>query len=227
MVRRVVERRKDTRNGIRIGASPDAIRGHGSCTCLLLTFRQKLDTRHVCGIKTVPLATGLTTERRAHNKEGSIDVYRLFRQRALHWQLLLVSVEFGMLTSGVYAAVMLRYWGDADTQLAISQMLRWRAPLVAGVLIAAMAALGLYQIHLRAGWLGRLSRQGVAFLLGAVILTVVYYAYPDAYVGRGVLALALAFGYLVVALWRMLFLAFVDADLFKRRVIMLGAGERV
>src|SRR5690348_13836043 len=209
MVRRVVERRKDTRNGIRIGAAREGNSRHGSCTCLLLTFRQKLDARHICGIKAVPLATGLTTERRAHNKEGSIDVYRLFRQRALHWQLLLVTVEFGMLTSGVYAAVMLRYWGDADTQLAISQMLRWRAPLVAGILIAAMAALGLYQIHLRAGWLGRLSRQGVAFLLGGVVLTVLYYAYPDAYVGRGVLALALAIGYLVVALWRMLFLAFV------------------
>ncbi|HEX5489091.1 MAG TPA: TIGR03013 family XrtA/PEP-CTERM system glycosyltransferase [Rhodanobacteraceae bacterium] len=154
-------------------------------------------------------------------------MYRLFRQRALHWQLLLVSVEFGMLTSGVYAAVMLRYWGDADAQLAFSQMLRWRAPLVAGVVIAAMAALGLYQVHLRAGWLGRLSRQGVAFVLGGVVLTVLYYAYPDAYVGRGVLSIALVFGYLVVALWRMLFLTFVDADLFKRRVIMLGAGERV
>jgi len=33
-------------------------------------------------------------------------------------------------------------------------------------------------------------------------------------------------GYLVLALWRVLFLSFVDADLFKRRVVMLGAGER-
>ncbi|EQD44440.1 sugar transferase, partial [mine drainage metagenome] len=32
--------------------------------------------------------------------------------------------------------------------------------------------------------------------------------------------------YLVVALWRVLFLSLVDADLFKRRVMILGAGER-
>lgn len=132
-----------------------------------------------------------------------------------------------MLTCGVYAAVMLRYVGQPDAQLAFTQALNWRAPLVAGVVIVAMAALGLYQIHLRAGWLGRLSRQGVAFVLGGVALTVLYYAYPDAYVGRGVLAIALVLGCLAVALWRMLFLAFVDADLFKRRVVMLGAGERV
>ncbi len=154
-------------------------------------------------------------------------MFRSFRQRALRWQLLLVLVEFGLLTGAVYAAVVVRYWGHPDTQLAFSQALHWRAPMVAALLILAMAALGLYQVHLRAGWLGRLSRQGVAFLLGGVALVVLYYAAPSAYVGRGVLAIALTIGYLVVVLWRILFLAFVDADLFKRRVVMLGAGERV
>ncbi|MGH8192741.1 MAG: TIGR03013 family XrtA/PEP-CTERM system glycosyltransferase [Rhodanobacteraceae bacterium] len=153
-------------------------------------------------------------------------MFRLFRKRALHWQLLLVLVEFGILTGGVYASVILRYWGHADTQAAFSQALHWRAPLVGGILILAMAALGLYQVHLRAGWLGRVSRQSVAFVLGGVALTVLYYAFPDAYLGRGVLAIALTFGYIAVLLWRVLFLRFVDADLFKRRVVMLGAGKR-
>ncbi|MDE2497587.1 MAG: TIGR03013 family PEP-CTERM/XrtA system glycosyltransferase, partial [Xanthomonadaceae bacterium] len=85
---------------------------------------------------------------------------------------------------------------------------------------------GLYQVHLRADWLGRVSRQGVAFVLGGVTLTVLYYAIPAAYIGRGVLGITLVLGYLVLALWRVLFLGFVDADLFKRRVVMLGAGER-
>ena len=153
-------------------------------------------------------------------------MFRLLRQRALKWQLLLVIVEFALLAGCVYAAVLLRYWGDHDTQLAFGRVLRWRALLVAGVLVFAMAALGLYQVHLRAGLLGRLSRQGVAFLLGWVALTVLYYVIPATYLGRGVLGIALVLGYLMVALWRMSFLGFVDADLFKRRVVMLGAGER-
>ncbi|WHZ19985.1 MAG: sugar transferase [Rhodanobacteraceae bacterium] len=153
-------------------------------------------------------------------------MFRLFRQRALRWQLLLVLVEFALLVGSVYAAVVLRYWGDLNTQTAFNHVLHWRAPLVAAVLILAMSALGLYQVHLRAGWLGRLSRQGVAFLMGWVALTVLYYVMPAAYLGRGVLGIALVAGYLVLALWRVLFLGFVDADLFKRRVVMLGAGER-
>jgi len=153
-------------------------------------------------------------------------MFRLFRQRALRWQLLLVLVEFALLVGCVYAAVALRYWGDLHTQAAFGSALHWRAPLVAVVLILAMTALGLYQVHLRAGWLGRLSREGVAFVLGGVALTVLYYAIPDAYIGRGVLGITLVLGYLILALWRELFLGFVDADLFKRRVVMLGAGER-
>jgi sugar transferase (PEP-CTERM system associated) len=153
-------------------------------------------------------------------------MFRLFRHRALRWQFLLVLVEFGLLVGSVYAAVALRYWGDLNTQAAFSRALHWRAPLVAVVLILAMTALGMYQVHLRAGWLGRMSRQGVAFLLGWVALTVLYYVVPPSYLGRGVLGISLAVGYLVLGLWRVVFLGFVDADLFKRRVVMLGAGER-
>jgi sugar transferase (PEP-CTERM system associated) len=152
-------------------------------------------------------------------------MYRLFRLRALHWQLLLASGEFVLLTSSVYAAARLRYWGYHDTQAAFVDALHWRAPQIAVVIMLAMAALGLYQVHLRAGLLGRLSRQAIAFLLGGVALTVWYYMLPAAFVGRGVLGISFALGYAAVALWRVLFLSFVDADLFKRRVVILGAGE--
>ncbi|MGH8146895.1 MAG: TIGR03013 family XrtA/PEP-CTERM system glycosyltransferase [Rhodanobacteraceae bacterium] len=153
-------------------------------------------------------------------------MFRLFRQRALRWQLLLVLIEFILLVGAVYAAVVLRYWGDADTQNAFSASLHWRAPMVAAVVVLAVAALGLYQVHLRANWLGRLSRQGVAFMLGWVALTVLYYALPNTYLGRGVLGIALVLGYLLVTLWRVVFFNCVDAELFKRHVLMLGAGER-
>ena len=144
----------------------------------------------------------------------------------MRWQLLLVLVDFALLAGSVYAAVLLRYWGEAEAQAVISRTLHWRASSVACVLILGMAALGLYQVHLRAGWVGQLSRQGVAFILGGIALAVLYYAIPGAYLGRGILGIALGVGYLAIAAWRVLFLSFVDADLFKRRVVVFGAGER-
>jgi sugar transferase (PEP-CTERM system associated) len=153
-------------------------------------------------------------------------MFRLFQQRSLRWQLLLMLVEFALLVGCVYAAVALRFWGDTATQAEFGRSVHWNAMLVAGVLVLAMAALGLYQVHLRATWLGRLSRQGVAFVLGWIALTVLYYVLPAVYLGRGVLGIALALGYVAVLGWRAAFLGFVDADLFKRRVVMLGAGKR-
>ena len=153
-------------------------------------------------------------------------MYRLFQRRSLRWQLLLMLVEFALLVGCVYAAVALRFWGDPATQAEFGRTVHWDALLVAGVQVLAMGALGLYQVHLRATWLGRLSRQGVAFVLGWIALTVLYYVLPDVYLGRGVLGIALVLGYVVVLGWRVAFLGFVDADLFKRRVAMLGAGKR-
>lgn len=157
--------------------------------------------------------------------EGSANMYLIFRQRALRWQLLLAVCEFALLTAGVYVAVMLRYRGNADLQVAFQLALEWRAPLVALVLVGAMAALGLYQVHLQAGWLGRLTRQAVAFALAGVALSVLYYILPATYIGRGVLGLALVFGYAVVLAGRAVFMRCVDNDLFKKRVVILGAGR--
>lgn len=153
-------------------------------------------------------------------------MYRLLRHGPLRWQLVLVGVEFAVLAGSVRLAVTLRYPAQPDLQTAFTEPLLWRALLVAGVLVIAMGSLGLYEVHLHANWLGRLSRQAVAFVLGGAALTILYYAFPPAYIGRGVLVIALLLGYIASLLWRLAFLGFVDTDLFKRRVLLLGAGER-
>lgn len=153
-------------------------------------------------------------------------MYRWFRQRALQWQILLVLIEFVLLVGCVYIAADLRYWGHEDTQATFLDTLSWRSLPIAMVLILAMSALGLYHVHLPSSWHSRLNRQVVAFVIGWVALTVLYYAFPTAYVGRGVLGISLLLGFVAVVLWRMTFASLVDANLFKRRVVMLGAGKR-
>lgn len=82
-------------------------------------------------------------------------MYRLFRHSAQRWQLLLMLVEFLLLVASVYAAVELRFWGEAGAQTAFGKALHWRASLVATVLISSMASLGLYQVTCgRVGWGG-------------------------------------------------------------------------
>ncbi|HET6906470.1 MAG TPA: TIGR03013 family XrtA/PEP-CTERM system glycosyltransferase [Rhodanobacteraceae bacterium] len=153
-------------------------------------------------------------------------MFRLLRQRALRWQLFLAAIEFLLLVSCVYCAIGLRYWGDPIAQVNFGHALRLRALLVALMVVLGMVALGLYQNHLRANWRGQFTRQAVGFALGGSALLVLYYAYPPAYIGRGVLGIALVVGFVAVAAFRVVFLRLIDADLFKRRVLVLGAGRR-
>ncbi|HET7557488.1 MAG TPA: TIGR03013 family XrtA/PEP-CTERM system glycosyltransferase, partial [Rhodanobacteraceae bacterium] len=153
-------------------------------------------------------------------------MFRLLRQRALRWQLLLAAMEFLLLVSCVYCAIGLRYWGDPATQIQFGHALRLRALLVALMVVLGMVALGLYQNHLRANWRGLFTRQAVGFVLGGSALLVLYYVIPPTYIGRGVLGIALAVGFVAVAAFRVVFLRLIDADLFKRRVLVLGAGAR-
>jgi sugar transferase (PEP-CTERM system associated) len=153
-------------------------------------------------------------------------MFRLLRQRALRWQLLLAGMEFLLLVSCVYCAIGLRYWGDPVTQIQFGHALRLRALLVALMVVLGMVALGLYQNHLRANWRGLFTRQAVGFVLGGSALLVLYYMVPPTYIGRGVLGIALVVGFVAVAAFRVVFLRLIDADLFKRRVLVLGAGAR-
>ncbi|HEX7128760.1 MAG TPA: TIGR03013 family XrtA/PEP-CTERM system glycosyltransferase [Rhodanobacteraceae bacterium] len=153
-------------------------------------------------------------------------MFRLLRQRALRWQLFLAAIEFLLLVACVYCAVGLRYWDDPATQVNLGHALRLRALLVAAMVVLGMVALGLYQNHLRANWRGLFTRQAVGFVLGGSALLVLYYVFPPTYIGRGVLGIALVVGFFAVAAFRIVFLRLIDADLFKRRVLVLGAGAR-
>jgi sugar transferase (PEP-CTERM system associated) len=65
----------------------------------------------------------------------------------------------------------------------------------------------------------------LSFAFGGISLLVLYYLVPPAYIGRGVLALALAIGLVAVAALRMAVGRLVKTDIFRRRVLVLGAGQ--
>ena len=154
---------------------------------------------------------------------------RLLRRQGMHWALFLGLCECLLLIGAVYAAIYLRYV-QADDPLGAYVSHWWlqfgRAAVFAVAVMIGLAALGLYQAHMRETWFGILARQAVGFALGAVGLIVLYYLLPDVRLGRGLLALALLIGFVTISVFHGLFLRVVDIDAFKRRVLVLGAGKR-
>jgi sugar transferase (PEP-CTERM system associated) len=63
-----------------------------------------------------------------------------------------------------------------------------------------------------------------AFLVGAVVLTLIYYAIPALTVGRGLLAIHLGLGLLATFIWRGFFLWTLGRDALVDRVLILGSG---
>jgi sugar transferase (PEP-CTERM system associated) len=58
-----------------------------------------------------------------------------------------------------------------------------------------------------------------------VALVVAYYLVPVLYIGRGVLAMSLALGFIGLLAWRVGAQHFSHSEVFKRRILVLGAGR--
>lgn len=140
----------------------------------------------------------------------------------------MLTAEALLLIGVVFLAVYLRFIMHPDPLDAY--VARWlqlvRASVFAGFIMFGMTALGLYQAHLRETWFGAIARQAVGFVLGSVGLLVLYYIVPELELGRGLLGLSLLLGFAVIAAFRILSQKLVDVEGLKKRVIVLGAGQR-
>lgn len=144
--------------------------------------------------------------------------------------LVLGLLEAALIVVAVYAGTFARFsLGDVDPVLASREFvgpLLPRALLVSVVLIVSMMAMGLYQARLREGFSGIVVRLALSLGLALLALTLIFYILPGVYLGRGALATSLAIAAVLLVITRFLFLRVVDQEALKRRVLILGAGEK-
>lgn len=151
---------------------------------------------------------------------------RFLRRQTVRWLMLFGIAELLLLASSLHLAMHLRYLRNTDELVDVSHHLLLRSVIFAAVIMFGMAALGEYRTHLRTTWQGAVARQAVAFVIGGLLLIIGYYLVPQAYVGRGVLSMALAIGFLMVMVFRLLFMRVVEIESLKPRVLILGTGQR-
>jgi sugar transferase (PEP-CTERM system associated) len=144
------------------------------------------------------------------------------KNRAALWLWLL---ELLLLMLAVAAAAWLRFMQDSDSYLFFVGTAPIRILVVAVFITTAMAAFGLYQVHVRHNRMDFFLRLLLSFAFGGIGLLVLYYLVPSAYIGRGVLALALMLGWVVVFLLRLAMQHLGHSEKFRRRVLVLGAGQ--
>ncbi len=154
-----------------------------------------------------------------------MSTFRVFNHHVRVQFLLLGVIEVLLLFASVFIGIVLRLHQDIND---LTTMLgeQWsKATLYAGIMVLAMIATGLYQARMREGFFGLILRLLAAFLLGLVALSVIFYLFPNSFLGRGILVIAILTSFLFIAAIRFVLLR-SDQNLFKRRVLVLGTGKR-
>jgi sugar transferase (PEP-CTERM system associated) len=100
-----------------------------------------------------------------------------------------------------------------------------RSAVFAAVVLIALTSMGLYQGRQRLTRAGVVSRLLIALTFAALGLGLIYYAVPPLSLWRGWWALSFVFVVLFLCASRVAFARMVDQDMFRRRIVVYGAGR--
>ncbi len=155
-------------------------------------------------------------------------MFRIFRHYIPKPLLMLGIAEILILLVSVYIGVVLFYLGDlgaaGEAPDPVFNGLLPRAGIFTLVLLLVMTAMGLYQRDLRDSPRTVMSRIWLSFVLGLVLMSLVYHLWPELFIGQGAMVVALVCAFIGIVSCR--FIAYQHTEnLLKSRVLVIGAGE--
>jgi sugar transferase (PEP-CTERM system associated) len=148
--------------------------------------------------------------------------FRVFGHYVHAQFLLLAFVEFLLLGALSYL-IHISFDGNDERLIAnaYSSVL-----LPAALLSLNLCAMGLYDTRQRQCLVGVLSRLVVAIVFGITLTIVINYLFPYTYGGYGVLPVTALGSLAALMLVRVLFYKFIDGKALRRRILVLGTGNR-
>ena len=152
---------------------------------------------------------------------------RFFRHYLPVQFIFLAMIELAVFMAAFNVAVLIRFSSDSE---AVEQFVGpvWPKSIsFALVMIFSMIGMGLYD-RISWSWEGRSAmvlRIFACFALAIFPLTFIFYVIPALAVWRGPMLMALLFSLAAIITVRMIFFKMVDQEIFKRRILVLGAGN--
>jgi sugar transferase (PEP-CTERM system associated) len=133
-------------------------------------------------------------------------------------------IEFSAFFSAMYLGIYIRFlstpswYTHHDTQLA--------GLVFAAVLSLSCSGMGLYRRSLSLEDYNLLARTCASFGIATVAVIAIYYLFPDVLIARSVLVYALVLAFLLMMLSRHLFYKLVNLTLLKKRILVIGSGNK-
>lgn len=139
--------------------------------------------------------------------------------------LLLATGEFlAALLSVLGASILL--FGSVSAGEDVMGPLNLKATVVATMLMVSLISMGLYHFHQRLYFPEILLRVTVGVSIGAVGLAAIYVVFPSVSLPREFVAVSILLSLAIVLLVRFYFFQNLDTNVFRRRTLIFGAGER-
>ena len=139
--------------------------------------------------------------------------------------LLMAGVEAAILYSSLYIAGIVLYGSIAESEQIFGPIAP-KAALVASFGIVSLVAMGLYQFNQRLWFREAAIRILVGLAAGYLAAGVLFYLVREFAVDRQLAGLALAYSLVLTLGLRWFFVRTVDKNVFRRRTLIYGAGER-
>ena len=139
--------------------------------------------------------------------------------------LLMASIEAAVLFSSVYVAGIVVFGSFEQCQRFLGPVLP-KAAVVAAIVLLSLIAMGLYQFNQRLYFRETVVRIVVAFAAASLAIAVVFYAFPAVMISRDIASIAVGYALILILFFRYLFSCQIDKNVFRRRTMIYGAGDR-
>ena len=140
--------------------------------------------------------------------------------------LLLALVEGSLLVFAPYLAAGIRVERAGFATVTAGGDLLPTALLFAFFGLVSLFAVGLYSTRQRSGLAGVLVRISASMIAAAALSAFFFYVFPSLKIERDLLAVTVVIAIVSSFVVRLLFERIIDENLFKRRVLVFGAGKR-
>lgn len=97
------------------------------------------------------------------------------------------------------------------------------------IMMLSMVALGHYKTHQDISasiFAGTVVRVFISLFLGSAVLVILFYIIPGIHMGRGFQLIALMLSFIGIIFARLYFLQTIDTQSIKRKILVMGAGNR-
>jgi len=150
---------------------------------------------------------------------------RVFRHYVPRSLVILGAGEALILCGAVYLAVGAGGFDYNPTARLLVGPVWTKALTYVVVMMLVMAGAGLYQRGLREDPRAAALRVGIAVTVGTLIMAAIAAYEPSLSIGRNALLVVFLISFASISIFRALVYAYLDTRFFKRRLMVLGAGE--